>query len=78
MKKMFVLAVLVTLFVSGAVPSAYAAGIIFDNGLPNQAYGTRMSDVLVAENFSIGSAASITNMSVLTRMGPRLLRSIPP
>ena len=63
MKKMFVLAVLVTLFVSGAVPSAYAAGVIYDNGSPNAGYGTQMNANLVAGNFSIGgSGANITNL----------------
>ena len=62
MKKMFVLAALAALLVTGAAPTANAAGIIYNNGGPNQVYGTQMSEFLVAENFTLGAAASITNI----------------
>ena len=35
---------------------------IYNNGLPDQVSGTNMSEVLVAENFTIGAAADITNI----------------
>ena len=35
---------------------------IYDNGGPNQFSGTQMSDVLVAENFTVGGTSDISNI----------------
>ena len=34
----------------------------YDNGAPDQVYGTNMSEVLVAENFTIGATVNFTNI----------------
>jgi hypothetical protein len=35
--------------------------LIYNNGSPDQVSGTNMSEVLVAENFTLSAAADITN-----------------
>ena len=49
--------------VVGLAWSVAAQGaVIYDNGGPDQVYGTQMSEFQVAEDFTIGSAANIDNI----------------
>ena len=45
-----------------SLAQAVQAGIVFNNGAPNQVYGVNMSGNVVAENFSLGSTTDITNL----------------
>lgn len=38
------------------------AAIVYNNGAPDQVYGTQMSEFQVADNFTIGTAANIDNI----------------
>jgi hypothetical protein len=44
------------------VSQAALAVTVYDNGAPNNVFGTGMSEVQVAENFALGSAYNITNL----------------
>ncbi|MFM9915631.1 MAG: PEP-CTERM sorting domain-containing protein [Rhizobacter sp.] len=39
-----------------------AAAPVYDNGAPDQVYGTQMSDAVVAEDFVLAAEAAITNL----------------